>query len=309
MEITLFETFRAVFYAPFYAAHALGAYRDEGLDVRLETASTLDVSAGAGLGGPEDVSWGGPMRILFAHDRDPECNIVGFCEVVTRDPFFVVGRAPKPDFALGDLYGLRFGVVGEVPTPWLCLADDIRRAGHDPTALALAPSRTMAENAAALRDGALDAAQLSEPFVTQLCVEGCGHVWYEAARRGPTSYTTLFADRIVLVERRDAVLAMTRALYRTQRWVHAHDGAALAAAIGGFFPDLDGTTLAAALDRYRTLSIWGRTPYLPRDGFERLREACRSGGLITGRPSWSACINNGFAEEVVASDPPPLNPL
>lgn len=51
MDITLFETFRAVFYAPFYAAHALGAYRDEGLDVALETASDLDVTSGALLGG------------------------------------------------------------------------------------------------------------------------------------------------------------------------------------------------------------------------------------------------------------------
>lgn len=30
MAITLFENLRAVFYAPFYAAQALGAYQDEG---------------------------------------------------------------------------------------------------------------------------------------------------------------------------------------------------------------------------------------------------------------------------------------
>lgn len=305
MEITLVETFRAVFYAPFYAAHALGAYRDEGLDVRLETASSLAVTDGARLGAAGDVSWGGPMRILFAHDRDADCDIVGFCEIVTRDPFFIVGGEPRPDFALGDLPGLRLGVVTEVPTPFLCLADDLRRAGIDPAALALGPMRTMAENEAALRGGALDAIQVPEPFVTRLCADGAGHVWYEAAGRGPTSYTTLFASRAVLAERRDMALAMTRALYRTQGWLHARDAGAVAAAIAGFFPDLDAPTLTAAIARYKALGIWGRTPRLPRGGFERLRDACQSGGLIAGRPAYRNCIDTTLAETVLAEAPPP----
>ena len=35
MAITLFESLRAVFYAPFYAGFGLGAYAAEGLDIRL----------------------------------------------------------------------------------------------------------------------------------------------------------------------------------------------------------------------------------------------------------------------------------
>ncbi len=38
MAIVLQETLRAVFYAPFYAALALGAYAREGVDARLVTA-------------------------------------------------------------------------------------------------------------------------------------------------------------------------------------------------------------------------------------------------------------------------------
>ena len=40
MAIVLQETLRAVFYAPFYAALALGAFAEEGLEVRLVTAPT-----------------------------------------------------------------------------------------------------------------------------------------------------------------------------------------------------------------------------------------------------------------------------
>ena len=37
MKITLFENLRAVFYAPFYAACALGAYHAEGVQVEIVT--------------------------------------------------------------------------------------------------------------------------------------------------------------------------------------------------------------------------------------------------------------------------------
>jgi len=306
MPITLVETFRAIFYAPFYAAHALGAWRAEGLDVRLETAASTAVTGGL-LSADADVSWGGPMRLLFAHDRDRGSDLVGFCEVVTRDPFVVVGREPKPGFRPSDLAGLRFAAVSEVPTPWLCLQDDLRRAGVDPAAVRRLPDRPMADNAQALCDGAADAAQLCEPFVERLVRGGAGHVWYAAAERGPTSYTTLFTTRPTLRERRGEMLAMTRALYRTQKWLHGQDAPAIADAIAGFFPDLTTDLLAACIARYVRLGVWGRNPLLPRGGFERLRAACLSGGLIGRGAAYEDCIDAGLARAVIDEDPPPLS--
>jgi len=72
---------------------------------------------------------------------------------VTRDPFFLVGREPRTDFDLRELAALRIGTVSEVPTPWLCLQDDLRRAGIDPATLDRVTNQTMAENTAALRAG------------------------------------------------------------------------------------------------------------------------------------------------------------
>ena len=62
MPIVLQETLRAPFYAPFYAALALGAYRQEGLEVRLVTAPTPAAAARGLADGSADVAWGGPMR-------------------------------------------------------------------------------------------------------------------------------------------------------------------------------------------------------------------------------------------------------
>ncbi len=62
---------------------------------------------------------------------------------------------------------MRFATVSEVPTPWLCLQEDLRQAGLDPERLDRVPDRSMAENLEALRQGTIEAAQLFEPFVEQ----------------------------------------------------------------------------------------------------------------------------------------------
>ena len=85
--------------------------------------------------GEVDVMWGGPLRVMLTHAQDPAADSVCFCDVVARDPFFIIGREPRPDFRIADLAGLRFASVAEVPTPWLCLQDDLRRAGVDPATL------------------------------------------------------------------------------------------------------------------------------------------------------------------------------
>src|SRR5262245_65425359 len=107
MAIALQETLRAVFYAPFYAALALDAYRQEGLEVRLVTAPTPAAAARNLAEGNADVAWGGPMRVLHTYENDPACELVCFCEVATRDSLFLVVRRPKSGLWLRDLLDVR----------------------------------------------------------------------------------------------------------------------------------------------------------------------------------------------------------
>jgi NitT/TauT family transport system substrate-binding protein len=306
MAIVLQETLRAVFYAPYYAALALDAYGEEGVDVRFVSAPTPSQAARGLADGTVDVGWGGPMRVMHTYEQDPNCDLVCFCEVVTRDPFFLVGRSERPDFKLADLMGRRVATVSEVPTPWLCLQEDMRRAGFDPAKLDRVIDRSMASNVAALRRGEVDVVQLFQPFVEELLEEGAGYIWYAAAERGPTSYTTLYARRVLLSARRDECERMVRAIHRTLKWVHASDGAQLATAITAYFPDVPPRRLAKALDRYKALGVWGRNPRLPKSGYERLRAGLVSGGLITAGAPYESAVDNTLAELVIRQDPPAL---
>ena len=299
MGITLQESLRGLFYAPFYAALARGAYAKEGVDVTFASAPTPGDAATNVMGGTADVCWGGPMRVMQTYHRMPDCDLVCFGEVVTRDPFLLVGRTARPDFSVRDLLGLRVGTVSEVPTPWMCLQHDLLLAGVDPAHISLVSDRSMADNCAALTSGTLDAVQVFEPFVSALVAAGTGHVWYAAASRGPTSYTTFYARRGVLTARRDELLRMVRAIYRTQQWVAGVDGAEIAATVAPYFPAVPADILAAACARYKALEIWGATPILPRAGYDRLKDSLVSGGFVDPGTPFEVAVDNSLAEAVL----------
>jgi NitT/TauT family transport system substrate-binding protein len=298
--ITLSENFRALFYTPFYAAHAIGAYEAEEVDVRLRESPDPARTAADLRAGRIDVMWGGPLRVLLTHAADPESELVCFCDVVARDPFFVIGSDPRPDFRPRDLLGVRFASVAEVPTPWLCLQDDIRRDGADPAALTRLSGPTMAENAFSLQEGILDAIQVFQPYAEELLQAGTGHVWSAAANRGLTAYTTLVTRRSVLTARRDELSAMVRAMYRSLRWIAATPGTEIARALQSFFPDVPPPLYAASIDRYKALGLYGTDPITRREGVERLQAAMRSGGALDRDIPFESVVDNTLAEEAVA---------
>jgi NitT/TauT family transport system substrate-binding protein len=306
MAIVLQEALRAPFYAPFYVALARGAFAAEGVEVSFVSSPNPDAAPDGLKRGSVDVGWGGPMRVILTREQIPDLDLVCFCEVVTRDPFFLVGREPRPEFKLADLMTLRLGSVAEVPTPWICLQDDLRRAGFDPGAARRVADGTMAGNMAALVRGELDVIQLFEPFVAELVDAGAGHVWSAAADRGPTSYTTFYARRQVLETRSDELLRLVRAIVRTQKWLRVQDATGIAAVIGEFFPATPPARLASAIDRYKRLGIWGRDPYLPRGGYDRLRSACLSGGIVRHAPTWEQAVDMRLATRVIAENLLPL---
>ncbi len=299
MRLTLYENYRFVLYAPFYAAHATGAYAAEGLEVELLPSPGPGKAEAALVAGEVDVMWMGPIRIMKAHEQDASSPITAFAEVVCRDPFSLVGAAPSPDFRLADLLGKRFASTSEVPTPWLCLEGDLRAAGIDPARLDRVIGRTMQENVAGLSTGEIDVAQLFEPFV-ELAVRSGSHIWLPASERGRTSYTVFATARQRLAADPEPFRRMVRAIYRTQKWVAAQPAAAIAAAVASYFPTLDRAVLTGALARYQAQGVWGTDPILPEAGFDCLRRALLATGFLARTVPFADCVDNALAEEVVA---------
>ena len=297
--LTLIEPFRALFYAPFYLAEAEGLFAREGIDLRMVTAGSTDAAAAMLLAGKADLAWSGPMRPLLLRSRDPGCTLRSFCAVVMRDPFLLVGAAPRPGFALEELPGLRLGLVSEVPTPVWCLRGDLAQAGIDPMAIGEPAGPGMAENAGAVVAGALDVAQLFEPFACRVEDAG-GAVWHAQANRGLTAYTAFYATEAGIAARRPALIGMVRAMRAALARIRQAPAEAVAAAIAPRFPEVPEAHRVRAIARYQSLGLWEAGPAFPREAFDRLGAAMLAAGAITHVPPFEDCVDTALEAEALA---------
>jgi NitT/TauT family transport system substrate-binding protein len=158
----------------------------------------------------------------------------------------------------------------------------------------------MVENAAALRAGRLDAVQLFQPYAEELIASGAGHVWYAAASRGLTAYTTLVTRRGTLARRADELLKMTSAMHRTLRWFGATPAREIARTLKSYFPDVSEAIFAAAIERYRRLGLWGPDPLIRREGYDRLHAAMRAAGALKRDIPYEACVDTSLAQRAIA---------
>lgn len=279
--IILYENMRTVVYVPFYLAVVRGDWAAEGIDVSVQTSPNTPETAQGLIDGRADVSWGGPMRVMLHHDKDRNCPLVCFAQIVARDPSILVGRAPNDRFRFDDLVGLRVGAMTEVPTPWMTLQDDIRRAGVELDAIHWTKDQSMAETAAALRAGDLDVAHIFEPHVDALVQAGHGHIWHRCARRGDSAWTSFYATRAFTQAQPDTCRALVRGIERALAVLHSETPASVAEAVIDYFPDLSTEALARMIDGYRSSGLWVHTTELPPEAFVRLKSAMISGGLIS----------------------------
>ena len=205
-----------------------------------------------------------------------------------------MGRGDRPEFHLADLTRLRLATVSEVPTPWLCLQQDLRQNGIDPDRLERVANRTMAENIEALRNGELDVAQIFEPYASMALKSGIGNILYAASARGPTVYTTFLATRGSIKRNRASFAAMVRAVRRMQSWLADHGADELAAVVQPFYPNVANELLASSLRRYHDAGLWAQSPEVSREGFARLSAGLLSGGFISRIHSYEDCVDQSL---------------
>ena len=298
-QMTLLEPFRALFYAPFYLAESLGAFARQGVAVEMVTAGTTDAACTKLLAGEADLAWSGPMRPMLLRSQDPACTLRSFCAVVMRDPFLLLGAAPRPGFRLEDLPGLRLGLVSEVPTPVWCLHGDIASRGMDWAALDTVTDQGMAANAAAVIAGRLDLAQMFEPFACRVEDQG-GAVWHAQASRGHTAYTAFYATEAGIAAKREPLQAMIRAMAEALDFIRAAPASDVAERIAARFPDVPAAHRIRAIARYQALNLWDTGPVFPQDAFETLGRAMLASGAITHIPAFADCVDNALVTEALA---------
>ena len=242
------------------------------------------------IDGTIDLTWGGPMRVMKAHDQDKHSPLVNFCEVVSHDPFFLIGKRGAAPFRLADLASKDLPRCPKCRRPGCACSRTCATTASTRTSCRASPTARCRATTTRSQAGDIEVMQAFEPFVSMAESDRAGDILYAASTRGPTAYTAFIATREACAKHRDEFAAMTRATGKMLAWLYANPAEELAAAGGDIFPDVPQDILASSLRRYKDAGLWSRETRMIPQGFARLAQSLHSGGFIARMPGYDECV-------------------
>ncbi|MGE0058877.1 MAG: ABC transporter substrate-binding protein [Dehalococcoidia bacterium] len=302
--IRVIEAFRNLFYSPFYVTHALGLFEAEGLDVTMRPRDAGESVVELLGAGSFDVALTGIMRSLVAADEGESDYPVAFAEVNSRDGFVMLSRQRFDNFRWGDVEGHTVISFREPPTPWMSLLRAFKNEGVDVSKVDLSVEQPIPDAIEAFKQGYGDFIELPEPFAEMLISDGVAHLAAPMGRYvGVVPYSSFAATRAFLTIRHDDILGFTRALYAGQRWITTHGPAEIAPLVAPYLPGFGVDLLIPGVERYQAQETWAADPLLRPEGFYRLQDILREGGLIKGEHRYEDQVSTTFADAVMLESP------
>ena len=294
------EVTHSVFYAPQYAALALGFFEEEGLTVDLMNGGGADKVMTSVLTGEADIGLAGPEACIYVllaeHDDAPQV----FAQLTCRDGSFLVGRAQE-DFSWENLKGKYIIGGRKGGMPEMTLEYVMKQHGvipHEDARVDTSVQFNMM--AGAFIGGDADYVTLFEPTATEAELAGqCVVLASVGEESGEIPYTAYFAAHSYLTEHADIVQRFTNAVAKGQKWVYAHSDEEVAQALLSFFPDTGLDILTPVVKHYRDIEAWNPTPVMKQEALERLETVMESAGELASRVDFDLLVDNSFAEKAI----------
>jgi NitT/TauT family transport system substrate-binding protein len=183
----------------------------------------------------------------------------------------------------------------------MCLLRVFKEQQVDASKVDLSIDTPIPEAIDAFKNGFGDFIELPEPFAQQFIADGVAHLAAPMGRYvGTVPYSSFAATPSVIGERHDDLLRFTRAFYAGQKWVARHDGAEIAEVVAPYLPGFSLDVLAAGVERYKAQDTWAVDPLLRPEGFSRLNDILREGGLINAMHPYEDQVTTMFADAVMS---------
>lgn len=302
-EVRVSEVTHSVFYAPQYAALALGFFEEEGLKIDLMNGGGADKVMTSVLTGEADIGLAGPEACIYVllaeHDDAPRV----FAQLTCRDGSFLVGREAE-DFSWENLKGKYIIGGRKGGMPEMTLEYVMKKHGvvpHEDARVDTSVQFNMM--AGAFIGGDADYVALFEPTATEAELAGqCVVLASVGEESGEIPYTAYFASRSYLTEHADVVQRFTNAIARGQKWIYEHTDAEAAEALVSFFPDTSLEVLTQVVKRYREIEAWNPTPVMKREALETLETVMESAGELERRVDFNVLVDNSFALKASGND-------
>ena len=300
-RVRVCEVTHSIFYAPQYAAIALGFFEEEGIQIELSNGQGADAVMAAVLSGNIDIGFAGPEASIYVYNEGKEDYTQVFAQITRRDGSFLVGREPDDDFTWDKVKGKVVLPGRKGGVPYMALEYVLRHNGVDPFAdTTLDNSVQFSMMTAAFTGGTGDYVTAFEPTASMLQQEGKGYIVASVGEAaGDIPYTAYFAKKSYIEKNSDLVQRFTNAVYKGQQWVATHTAAEVAEVVADSFPDTSLELLTRSVESYRSIDAWNTDPVMSEESFNRLQSVMTEAGELTQIADYGKVVNNTFAQEAM----------
>ncbi len=273
------EVIRSIFYAPHYVAMSQGFFKDEGLNVDMNTAQGSDKGAAALLAGTADISLVGPETTIYIFNQKGEKTLKVFHQLTAKDGSFLLSREKLDDFKWGDLSGKT--VIGWRPgsAPQMVLNSTLLQEGvSDVNVITNIASPAMA---GAFTSGQGDFIQLFEPVASMLVQEGKAYYAGSLGEAfGAFPETSYVATSDYIKSNPEVIQSFVRAVAKGAEWLNAASDDEIAEALAPFFEGTSKELILQSVHRYKNQGTWPTNPELAQDQFDTLQNVLVANGVL-----------------------------
>lgn len=300
-KVRVAEVTHSVFYAPQYAAHALGYFEEEGLDVEIILTSGADKVTSAVLSGDVEIGFCGSEATIYIYNQNQEDYLVNFAGLTKKDGSFIVSRKKIENFDIKDLKGSyiiggRKGGMPEMTLEWI-----LKENGIDPKKdVMIDTSIAFAGMSGAFIGGIGDFVTLFEPTALSLEKNGFGYVVASLGELGgEVPYTVYNAKRSYIEKNKDIIEGFTRAIQKGIDYVKTTPSEEIAKTILNYFPDVSLQDLTTIIERYKSIDSWYDNVLITKESFEHVQKIVEAAGELTKKAPYDKLINTEAALKII----------
>ena len=297
-KIKVAEVTHSVFYAPQYAAHALGYFEDEGLDVEIILTPGADAVAAAVLSGDVQIGFCGSEQTIYIYNQGEKDYLINFSALTKKDGSFLISRKENKNFKITDLKGSHIIAGRKGGMPSMTLKWALNQNGIDTNKdLNFDTSIAFASMNGAFIGGTGDYVTAFEPSASQLVKQGYGHIVASIGELGGNvPYTTYSARKSYINKNKDVIEGFTKATQKGLDYVHNHTAEEIATKITSYFPDVSYNELVNSIKKYKDIDSWYETTAINEKDFDHIQEIIKNDNELDKKAPFDKLVDNSFSK-------------
>jgi len=281
-KVRVAEVAHSIFYAPQYAAIALGYFEELGIDIELSLIPGADKVTASILSGDMDIAFCGSEATIYVYNGGEKDYLKTFAQLTQKDGTFLVSRRKIDNFTLEDLKG-KYVIGGRTAgMPEMTFEWALRENGIDPKKdLTIDTSIEFAAMGGAFISGIGDFVTLFEPNALEIEQQGYGYVVASIGELGGIVPYTSYSARISYIEENEELIEnFTNAVQKGLDFVHNNESNDIAEVILEFFPDTSLNDLTEVVERYKKQDTWPTTTNFTEESFNHLQKIMIASGAL-----------------------------